>query len=69
MTLVIGFVLLMFSEIIGDIKDGSKTVDYDDLMQTKVDKNLLTSIFILVFAFCTQMMVFPTYVDLERRST
>ena len=59
----------MFSQIIGDIHDGSKTVNFDDLMQTKVDKNLITSFFIILFAYAVQFMTFPLYVDLENRST
>ena len=47
----------------------SETVDMDDLVRTKVDLHLITGYFIMIFAFNVQFMVFPTYVELEKRST
>ena len=44
-------------------------VDYDDLSSVKIDYHLVTSISILVFSFSIQFMTFPTYVELEKRTT
>lgn len=45
----IGFIMLMSSEVISDLYANGKTVDFDDLMRTKLDRNFLTSIFMILF--------------------
>lgn len=69
MIVILVFVILMFAQLIGDTQDGSKSVDLDDIMKTNVDQDLLTSAFMFLFAYQIQIMVFPTYVDLDKRST
>lgn len=66
--MIVGFIVLMTSEVMDDTQKISATVDFDDLMRIKVDKHLITSVFIILFAFAIQFMVFPTYVELDKRS-
>ena len=47
----------------------SETINYDDLTRPKGDLHLLTAFFIILFGFSIQFMVFPTYVELEKRTT
>ena len=44
-------------------------VDVDKITRVKVDEHLITAFAIIVFAFNIQFMVFPAYVDMEKRST
>ena len=66
--MIVGFIVLMTSEVIDDTQKISELVDFDDLMRMKVDKHLITSAFIILFAYSIQFMVFPTYVELEKKS-
>ena len=42
---------------------------FEEFLEIKKDFHLVTAVSILVFAFSIQFMTFPTYVELERRST
>ena len=47
----------------------AETFELEELLSVRTDYHLVTSVCILVFAFSMQFMVFPTYVELEKRST
>ena len=47
----------------------TEIVDFEDLTNIKYDHHLVTAISILIFAFSVQWMVFPVYIELEKRST
>ena len=49
--------------------DVAETFELEELLSVRTDYHLVTSVCILVFAFSMQFMVFPTYVELEKRST
>ena len=65
----IAFICLFFTELMTDSVAVSETVNMDELTRTKGDYHLITSVSILVFAYTIQFMVFPTYSELEKRST
>ena len=67
--LTIGFIALLFSELMTDSVEVAETINMDDLTRVKSDHHLVTAVSILVFAVSLQWMVFPTYVELEKRST
>ena len=66
---VIVFVSLVFYELMTDDKKVSETVDFDEAIRVKGDHHLITSINIILFAYSIQFMTFPTYQELENRST
>lgn len=66
---VLTFDFLLFTELISDSETVAETVDFDELSQVKFDKHMLTAISIMLFAYSVQYMVFPAYVELEKRST
>ena len=47
----------------------AESFELEELLSVQTDYHLVTSVCILVFAFSMQFMVFPTYVELEKRST
>ncbi len=52
-----------------DDKKVSETIDFDEATRVKADHHLITSINIIIFAYSVQFMTFPTYQELEKRST
>ena len=52
-----------------DTLNVADTINSDDLIRVKNDHHLVTAISILTFAYGFQFMVFPSYVELEKRST
>lgn len=67
--MVLTFIFFLFYGLSTDSDNVDNTVDWDDLTRPKLDRHLITSIYILVFGYSIQFMVFPTYVSLEKRST
>ena len=64
---VIGlFISLLLLELNRD--EGQLTEDMSTMMAVKFDHKLLTAVSILLFAYTFQFMVFPAYVELDRRS-
>lgn len=47
----------------------AETIDLEDLSRVKVDAHLVSAFSIIVFAYSTQFIVFPSYAELEKRST
>ena len=47
----------------------AKSFKLEEVVSVQTDYHLVTSVCILVFAFSMQFMVFPSYVELEKRST
>ena len=69
LALVFSFIVLLFSELMTDSVKVSETVNYDDLTRPKKDLHLLTAFFIILFGYFIQFMIFPSYVEMEKRST
>ena len=69
LAVIITFICLMFTELMTDKVAVADTLNMDELTRTKGDYHLITAIAILVFAFQVQFMIFPTYSELEKRST
>ena len=63
------FLTLLFSELMTDGKVVAETINFDELTRVKSDYHLITAISIMIFAYSIQFMVFPSYVELEKRST
>ena len=69
LAIVVTFIGLLIAELYLNQDDVAKSFNVDDLLSVKTDYHLVTSVCILVFAFSVQVMTFPTYVELEKRST
>ena len=69
LALVFSFIVLLFSELMTDSVKVSQTVNYDELTRPKKDIHLLTAFFIILFGYFIQFMIFPSYVEMEKRST
>ena len=67
--IVIAFIMLLISELLTDRVEIADTIDIDDLISFKDDYHIITAASILVFAFSVQFMVFPTYCELDKRTT
>ena len=65
---IVGLFLVLLSAMAAS-ENVSETADFDDLTRVKPSAHLVTAISIIVFAFATQFIVFPTYTELERKST
>lgn len=67
--ITICFIALLFSELMTDSVVVAETINIDDLTRVKSDYHIVTAISIMVFSVSIQFMVFPSYVELEKRST
>ena len=66
LTVVFLFIALLWVEL---YKDGGESMEtYSEMTSIKTDFHLLTAISIFIFAYSFQFMVFPAYVELEKRS-
>ena len=67
--IVFFFICLLFSELMTDGEFVADTINFDELTRVKSDYHLITAVSIMVFAYNIQFMVFPTYAELEKRTT
>lgn len=70
-TMAFVMILLLFFELFSDIKNnvGGTATDFGDLVSVKWDNHLITAWYICLLGYSLQIMVFPTYAELEERST
>ena len=69
LAIAIVFVCLLFSELMTDSVAVADTINMEEITRVKADHHLITSILIIFFALAIQFMVFPSYTELEKRST
>lgn len=65
---IVALFLVLLTSMVFD-ENVAETADFDDLSRVKPDAHLISAVSIIVFAYATQFIVFPSYVELERRST
>ena len=63
------FVSLLSYGLMTDKENILETVDFEDLTRVKASPHLITAFSILIFGYQFQFIIFPTYVELENRST
>ena len=66
LVVTIFFICLLAFEL---VSREEQVADLNDLLTVKADHHLVTAISILVFAFSIQFMTFPTYAELEKRTS
>ena len=69
LVMVLTFIFLLFFGLCTDDDSISNIADWNDLTRPKQDRHLITSLYIIIFGYAIQFIVFPTYVSLEKRST
>lgn len=67
--IVVAFIGLISFELGTNLDAVVDTVNLDDISQIKFDSHLLTAVSIILFAYSVQFMVFPAFVELEKRTT
>ena len=61
MTIVAVFVVLLVAELLTDGKNVSETIDMEEALRVKPSYKMVTSMYIIIFAYSVQFMVLPTY--------